>query len=1276
MDNNLTDIHVPNESDSRGVQPSATIGYGDAIPAQAATVSAPQSQPIATPPASPDNPRPTPKSPLSKKLLIKYGGTALLILLIIVGIIVVAINLASRKPNDASTASRFNTVTLPLDEFATTTDSGLNLLGTRSLVINGPLLANASFSISPSAQPSNANRGQIYYDQTDNQLAYYNGTKFVKLNDSGVQNINGLSGAVALGGGLTVTNNQITNSGVLSLQGQTGNVTLTAGDGIVIDGTTISATGGGVTSINGQDGAIVLGSGLSISGDTLRNSGIISAAAGSGITVINDGNGNITISNSGAGSGTVNSPGGTNGRIAKFTGVQSIADSLLSETGTTVTVNGDLSVTGSLALGTALSVGNGGTGSTALANNGVVVGQGSGALTAVTAGGAGLCLMSTAGAPAFQACPGGGGGVTSLNGLTGALSIANASAAGSTITINDASTAQKGIAQFNSTNFTAASGTVNTIQNINTTATPTFNGVNTNNITPSGALTVGATGQQFTLQGNASSVINATSGINSTTLAFQSPTATVTYRFATAAAGTYDVCTMVGNCAGVGGGVTTAGGTSGTLPVFTGTQAIGDSLVSQSGGTVTVNGNLNLTAGNQYRVNGTQISSANLSNDANLAKLNGTQTFTGATNTFQNTSDSALAFSIQNASSNRIFSINTTSGTAILGQGSTLGGQLVFSNATNNNTVTIISAAPAASRTYTLPDVGGNASFCLSTGNCAGAGVTLQAAYNNSTTPEITVDATRGALTIRDAATPIGANLLEVQDNAGGTTYFAVTASGTNTTGTSTASGNLNTTGGGLQTNSTTRVDNSGNLTNIGNITGTGAITIASSGAGNDIIVNGADEFIVQDAMVANSQATFNADVDLTLADTENVNITNTVTGTNAVNLVSAVLTNNTSSGTQNVAFLQNAAGSGTTDGLLVLDNADTDTAVTNGIQITSAAGGVTTAIDVSDPDIVTALLFGANDITGANFSVTGGTGSFTSAGNGTIQGGTITVGTTSQAGSLVMSDGSSNTVTLQVGSFVGDAVYTIPNVGAAATFCMSTGNCGGAGVTLQTAYNNSTNPEIVLDATRGALTLRDNATPIGANLFEVQSNSGATTYLAVTASGMSVTGGATTTGNINSSGGALQTNGTSRVDNTGNLVNIGNITGTGAVTIASSGAGNDVTINGADEFIIQDAMVANGQSTFNTDVDFTLADTENVAITNTVTGTNAVNLIGAVLTNNTSSGTQQVALLQNAAGSGTTEGLLILDNADTDTAVANGIQITSAAGGVTTAIDVSDPDI
>lgn len=57
--------------------------------------------------------------------------------------------------------------------------------------------------------------------------------------------------------------------------------------------------------------------------------------------------------------------------------------------------------------------------------------------------------------------------------------------------------------------------------------------------------------------------------------------------------------------------------------------------------------------------------------------------------------------------------------------------------------------------------------FGQSSIGAAGRSVTsLQQAYNNSITPEIVIDANNGALTIKDAVTPIGANLFEVTDNA------------------------------------------------------------------------------------------------------------------------------------------------------------------------------------------------------------------------------------------------------------------------------------------------------------------------------------------------------------------------------------------------------------------------------------------------------------------------------------------------------------------------------
>lgn len=131
---------------------------------------------------------------------------------------------------------------------------------------------------------------------------------------------------------------------------------------------------------------------------------------------------------------------------------------------------------------------------TSLDGNGVVVSNNS-TLQSVTAVSPGLCLVSTAGLPTFDSCVGGGASVASLNGLTGALILANSTGAGDTITINNASTSAKGIARFNATNFSVSSGTVNTIQDIATTSTPTFAGVLTSSLdrANAGTLTIGAT---------------------------------------------------------------------------------------------------------------------------------------------------------------------------------------------------------------------------------------------------------------------------------------------------------------------------------------------------------------------------------------------------------------------------------------------------------------------------------------------------------------------------------------------------------------------------------------------------------------------------------------------------------------------------------------------------------------------------------------------------------------------------------------------------------------
>lgn len=607
---------------------------------------------------------------------------------------------------DNSAIGNFDTTQIPLAELAT--GEGINF-GAQTVTINGELLVNNVFVLGPTTQPTNAVAGQMYYDQTSNLLNYYNGTEFVPLSATSTTSVE------SVGGGLTLTGGQLSNAGVLSVQGQTGNVSLTAGDGIGINGTTISNTG--------------------VVGLTSANS-------------------NLTVANNG----------------------------------------GNYELTVNL----------------------------------------------------------GGAGVTSVNGLSGALTVANASGVGTTITIDDASTSAKGIAQFNPANFSAAGGTVNTIQDIGTGATPTFVGVNTNAITPSGTLTVGAIGQQLTLQGNASTQLTANSGGFATALGFTGvPVGNVTYTLdRTLAGGTYEICTSIGNC--VGGGTTlqqaydagstitttdnrtitieladtatdanflvdlqcdTACSTNGrfalqddTVDIFsvaptaitvgsattnvpvtissgTGAINIGDGAQARTvnvgtgaaaqtttlGSTNTTSttliqggsGNITLNSGGTIALQDTTTIAGNLT-------VTGTATSALVVKASTNGS-TALVVDFQQSDSDSIMRLTDT-GTIGLGNSSGIAGILALSSGTAFGEIRATNVT--AARVLQLPNQDGT--FCVSNAGTTNCETSLQRAYDASTggtTPEIKLDTTRNGIEIQDANSTIGSgqNFLSMRGpNAGG----------------------------------------------------------------------------------------------------------------------------------------------------------------------------------------------------------------------------------------------------------------------------------------------------------------------------------------------------------------------------------------------------------------------------------------------------------------------------------------------------------------------------
>lgn len=253
-------------------------------------------------------------------------------------------------------------------------------------------------------------------------------------------------------------------------------------------------------------------------------------------------------------------------------------------------------------------------------------------------------------------------------------------------------------------------------------------------------------------------------------------------------------------------------------------------------------------------------------------------------------------------------------------------GSIVLKHSTTANTTTLTSAAQSASRTFTLPTVAGNYDICLSIGNCAGSGTGITGAGTTNYIAKFTSGNSLGSSLLFDDDTSIGIAdatpdaTLDVDSSATTGTAFGITATAL-------------TTGKAISVTATNTA-------------------VADQAAGLPQIL----------VTSTNAQAT--------AAQTSG-------SGFNAFKLL---FTNNPTiaGNTENVAFIQNAATSNTTDNavasLLKLDNADTSTSgstvVTDGIIITNSgaiAGGIIDAIDVSDSTITNAINIGTNTILGTS---------------------------------------------------------------------------------------------------------------------------------------------------------------------------------------------------------------------------------------------------------------------------------------------------------------------
>lgn len=418
---------------------------------------------------------------------------------------------------------------------------------------------------------------------------------------------------------------------------------LQAGQGIVVNNGLINNDG--LLSLGGVNGDITLGSGLAVSGNSLRNTGVLSLAGTTNQITVSGATGVVTLS----------LPQDIHTSASPTFGNLGLSGNL--------NIGGNITSTGALTMGSASQ-------SLTLQGNGATTLRASSGSNTTTVGfvtptanrsvlfpdEAGTVCLSGSTNCGFAV---GGSGVVSFNTLSGALTLANASGSGSTITINDATTSQKGIAQFNSTNFSASSGVINTIQGIATTSTPQFSGLTIN-----GNVAVNTTGIIFanTLQQTASGQnvsINAGSDFITFTAGGRS------FILPTTGPGSQTICTTGISCvAGGGQGVLLAPGSaqannSADTSIFLNNTSTGNLLQLQSnGGDVVV-----VSATGSTTFNATVM-------------LNGGATVTG--------------------------SAGLTIGTA-----SSINGKIVLQNSTNANTITLNTAVPGSNVAITVPGASG-----------------------------------------------------------------------------------------------------------------------------------------------------------------------------------------------------------------------------------------------------------------------------------------------------------------------------------------------------------------------------------------------------------------------------------------------------------------------------------------------------------------------------------------------------------------------------------------
>lgn len=897
-------------------------------------------------------------------------------------------------------------------------------------------------------------------------------------------------------------------------------------------------------------------------------------------------------------------------KLGSLNGLTTNSQTFANDTNVTITSIGS---THTLGWSGQLAVSRGGTGASSFTTNGILYGNGSGALQVSAAGTAGQVLIANgSGIPTFTSLSGDitidSTGLTTVNansvalgtdttgsyvatlGILTGLSTTGNSGEGSTPSLAVLYGATADTAVQGDTQITISAGT---------------------GLSGGGTLTLGSGGS--TSVSLANTTVNASSYGSSTAV----PTFTVDAQGRLTAAGTTTLAngalqnSTIGVTAGNGlsGGATVSLGGTTSLAVLYGSSA-----------NTSVQGNVQITC-----ASGT----GNLSGGGNTITL-------GSGGTCGN-----IAISTTPSFTSVTADTFTGTGAVTVSSGGTSNLTLDSASNVTNIAANDTTLRRSAAGTYTIDLLDASAATTLAIANSDGTRVA-------NLSVEGSITAGTGLVVTAGGASVTGG----LNNNNGGVTNTGaitgatnITLNGTISGGTTySGSGNINTTGGSVQTNSVTRIDNSGNLTNIGDLTATGALVINSTGAGSDITLNSIDQIIINSGSTVEIQDNTNITGNLDVSGTLFAGTSNAFQVAANGDITSGLLNGQTISSSANFTGTLVAAGLitanngltiGATKNFTINGDAFTDLTGTglqlNGTQLEAVLGtsignseivadavtlGTQTTGDyVATLGTLTGLSTGGNSGEGstpslavlygssANTAVQGNTSLTCASGTGNLTGGgnsfnlgaggscnaistnsavsfstSVTTPLVTNAGALTVSTTGSNDLTLTSGS--GNIVLNASTLqrSAAGVTTIDLLNAG-AGTSLAiTNSNGSQTASLSVEGTITAgtgLTVTTGGILVSAGGLNLNSTGITNTGSIAGATNITLNGtisGGTTysgSGNINTTGGGLQTNSLTRVDNSGNLTNIGNLTATGAITINSTGAGNDITLNSIDQVVI-----------------------------------------------------------------------------------------------------------